>query len=201
MKLTYLHLILGCITIFTSGCATKLTSFEKRRYNQGYHIDFSGKKIKKGLNNETEIAATTTVEEIKNTSAEEIRFETVLNDKENGHILIEKKASEITQKSFATTEKTSQKTGSKKVVKAIRKEIHSHKIQANTASVKNEMYVSRLVIWAAVCILVAGAIIGVNMFLGTLTITYIIIAALLFLWGAIMLIPGLQGYDQVFPLW
>jgi hypothetical protein len=47
MKNLLLFVIISAAVIVNSGCASKLMSFEKRRYNKGYHVDFTKNKEKK----------------------------------------------------------------------------------------------------------------------------------------------------------
>ena len=46
MKNLVLFIIISAAVIVNSGCASKLMSFEKRRYNKGYHVDFTKNKEK-----------------------------------------------------------------------------------------------------------------------------------------------------------
>lgn len=46
MKNLLLFVIISAAVVVNSGCASKLMSFEKRRYNKGYHIDFAKSKEK-----------------------------------------------------------------------------------------------------------------------------------------------------------
>lgn len=48
MKNILLFIIISAAIVVNSGCSSKLMSFEKRRYNKGYHVDFAEKKEKKG---------------------------------------------------------------------------------------------------------------------------------------------------------
>ena len=50
MKNILLFVIISAAIVVNSGCASKLMSFEKRRYNKGYHVDFAEKKDKKANN-------------------------------------------------------------------------------------------------------------------------------------------------------
>ncbi len=47
MKNLVLFVIISAAVVVNSGCASKLMSFEKRRYNKGYHVDFTKNKEKK----------------------------------------------------------------------------------------------------------------------------------------------------------
>ncbi len=58
MKNILLFVIISAAIVVNSGCASKLMSFEKRRYNKGYHVDFAEKKDKKGNTIVTEKFAT-----------------------------------------------------------------------------------------------------------------------------------------------
>ncbi len=58
MKHILLFVIISAAIVVNSGCASKLMSFEKRRYNKGYHVDFAEKKDKKGNTIVTEKFAT-----------------------------------------------------------------------------------------------------------------------------------------------
>lgn len=46
MKNLLLFVIISAAVVVNSGCASKLISFEKRRYNKGYHVDFTKNKQK-----------------------------------------------------------------------------------------------------------------------------------------------------------
>ena len=58
MKNILLFVIISAAIVVNSGCASKLMSFEKRRYNKGYHVNFTEKKDKKGNNVVTKNFAT-----------------------------------------------------------------------------------------------------------------------------------------------
>lgn len=60
MKNLVLFVIISAAVIVNSGCASKLMSFEKRRYNKGYHVDFTQNKEKKNR------AVVTVSEEVRN---------------------------------------------------------------------------------------------------------------------------------------
>lgn len=47
MKKLFLFAIISGAILINSGCANKLTSFEKRKYNKGYHVDFTERNNKK----------------------------------------------------------------------------------------------------------------------------------------------------------
>lgn len=47
MKNFLLFIIISAAVVVNSGCASKLMSFEKRRYTKGYHVDFAKKNEKK----------------------------------------------------------------------------------------------------------------------------------------------------------
>ncbi|MGE0636823.1 MAG: hypothetical protein AB7G44_06695 [Bacteroidia bacterium] len=47
MKNLVLFVIISAAVLVNSGCASKLMSFEKRRYNKGYHVDFTKNKEQK----------------------------------------------------------------------------------------------------------------------------------------------------------
>lgn len=54
MKNLLLFIFISAAVIVNSGCASKLMSFEKRRYNKGYHVDFTDKKNKRANISATE---------------------------------------------------------------------------------------------------------------------------------------------------
>ncbi len=47
MRNLFLLAVISLAVVANSGCSSKLMSFEKRKYNQGYHIDFAQKKGRK----------------------------------------------------------------------------------------------------------------------------------------------------------
>jgi outer membrane murein-binding lipoprotein Lpp len=47
MKNLLLFAVISAAVLVNSGCSSKLMSFEKRRYNKGYHVDFAEKKVKR----------------------------------------------------------------------------------------------------------------------------------------------------------
>ena len=65
MKNILLFAIISAAIVVNSGCASKLMSFEKRRYNKGYHVDFAEKKDKKGNTIVTEKFATIPTQKIE----------------------------------------------------------------------------------------------------------------------------------------
>lgn len=64
MKNILLFVITSAAIVVNSGCSSKLMSFEKRRYNKGYHVNFAEKKDKKGNTVVTENFATIPTQEI-----------------------------------------------------------------------------------------------------------------------------------------
>jgi len=65
MKNILLFVIISAAVIINSGCSSKLMSFEKRRYNKGYQVNFAAKKDKRALASVSENLTTVAEKETK----------------------------------------------------------------------------------------------------------------------------------------
>jgi hypothetical protein len=206
MKKKSLLIILGITIFFNSGCVTKLTSFEKRKYNKGYHVDFAKNKNKKRSCQDPETLAVITEQKTKNIKA--IKSARVILKSENTKLISEKKMiSEAPIQLVPSNEKKkNQHTIDKNlinrtIITSVKKGFQDIVSQRNTTDTNKQFYFSPLIVWGIITILLAVAFIGINYYVGTIAIVYITLGVLAFIWGTLMLVQGLLGYDDVFPLW
>lgn len=65
MKRILVYFIILSAIVVNSGCSSKLMSFEKRRYNKGYHVNFATKKDKRATASVTEKTVTLPMQEAR----------------------------------------------------------------------------------------------------------------------------------------
>ena len=65
MKNSILFVIILAAVVVNSGCSSKLMSFEKRKYNKGYHVEFADKNNRKNTTASTENFAAIPQQEVK----------------------------------------------------------------------------------------------------------------------------------------
>ena len=183
MKRHSLFITLAVVILLNSGCATKLASFEKRKYTKGYHVGFA-KKIDKKIKNNTEIALNVPVKksDIQNT-------ETVFSETGVGKIVptqpvLFKENNKLNNIKF----KALRKVEIKRVLKKNFQKIAPHK---NTAEYRDP---TTLIAWGIIWASLALTILLVTYLLGTLSILTIILASIFFIGGAIMIVIGAINY-------
>ena len=91
MKNSILLIIICAAVVINSGCSSKLMSFEKRKYNKGYHLDFAEKNNKRNTTQLTLKTATITQQEIDKTitAEKEHTFQQTPEVKGNNNFLAE----------------------------------------------------------------------------------------------------------------
>lgn len=193
-KLLLLNLL--ALILVSYGCSTRLASFEKRRYNKGYHVDFAQKKNRTFTHehfsaNENSPATDFNENEIEplNSVSEEPKTQDNVTEKIS--------VSENTIQSESKPEKTLnadarqlKKPIKNKVISVIKKSIHNSTPERNTTGVKEKTYFGPGMVLGVII-----AIFGIGIFIiGLVFIPHLIIfvfAAIIILIGAVFFLVDL----------
>ncbi len=198
MKNLILLLFLSVAILFNSGCS-KLTSFEKRKYNKGYHVDFAEKKNKKKKPSASEIISVLPETDVKKTDTE-ATVAIVLEDT-NISLVSETEviAEEIPQPVVSVEKKknflnASYKTiGKKHRNTFLKKNFQNILPHKNTAGISEEMYFSGLALAGILVALFGLFFLVISVFL-IQSFGLLIFSIVITLGGATMIVCGVLFY-------
>jgi len=200
MKNPLLFILISSAIIVNSGCSSKLMSFEKRRYNKGYHVDFAERK-----NNKIIVADTKNVTSIPKQETKEIitadlqkSCQPVPEICTNLDRLNEEGANDNEPAiSFVSTEKKkhfqipllNKKTGTK-IKSGVKNSINNFIPAKNTAGVNQTMNVSFFTILGGV--IAGGSLVAlvVMLFSGWASVLFLILLISGIVLGLLLLIVG-----------
>ncbi len=184
MKRHSLFITIAALILLNSGCATKLASFEKRKYTKGYHVGFAQKRIKKVENNNAEIALNVPVKKSDIQNTETVFSETGADKTAPKQPVLFKENNKLNNIKF----KALRKVEIKRVLKKNFQKIAPHK---NTAEYRDP---TTLIAWGIIWASLALTILLITYLLGTLSILTIILSSIFFIGGAIMIVIGAINY-------